>query len=77
MPVAGQDQRDWEFVTAYDLPINRTVQPPQDFEGEAYFGGSRDQLRQRRVRLNERVAQVNEDCSILRARCCRIPIRFV
>src|SRR5687768_5943852 len=38
MAVPGQDQRDWDFATAYDLPIVRTVQPPPDFEGEAYVG---------------------------------------
>ncbi len=38
MAVPGQDQRDWEFATAYDLPIIRTVQPPDDFDGDAYVG---------------------------------------
>ena len=38
MAVPGQDQRDWEFATAYELDIIRTVQPPDDFEGEAYVG---------------------------------------
>ena len=38
MAVPGQDQRDWDFAKAYDLPIIRTVQPPDDFEGEAYVG---------------------------------------
>ena len=28
MAVPGQDQRDWDFAEAYDLPIIRTVQPP-------------------------------------------------
>jgi leucyl-tRNA synthetase len=36
MAVPGQDQRDWEFASTYDLPITRTVQPPADFEGQAY-----------------------------------------
>jgi leucyl-tRNA synthetase len=36
MAVPGQDQRDWEFATAYGLPIVRTVQPPAGWEGEAY-----------------------------------------
>jgi leucyl-tRNA synthetase len=39
MAVPGQDQRDWDFAERFDLPIVRTVQPPADFEGEAYFGG--------------------------------------
>jgi leucyl-tRNA synthetase len=38
MAVPGQDQRDWDFAKAYDLPIIRTVQPPADWEGEAYTG---------------------------------------
>ncbi|RKT51812.1 leucine--tRNA ligase [Saccharothrix australiensis] len=38
MAVPGQDQRDWDFARAFDLPIIRTVQPPADFDGEAYTG---------------------------------------
>jgi leucyl-tRNA synthetase len=38
MAVPGQDQRDWDFAKAYDLSIIRTVQPPDDFDGEAYTG---------------------------------------
>ncbi|PKN80767.1 MAG: leucine--tRNA ligase [Chloroflexi bacterium HGW-Chloroflexi-9] len=38
MAVPGQDQRDWDFAKAYGLPIVRTVQPPADFEGDAYTG---------------------------------------
>jgi leucyl-tRNA synthetase len=38
MAVPGQDQRDWDFAKAFDLPIIRTVQPPDDWEGEAYAG---------------------------------------
>jgi len=38
MAVPGQDQRDWDFAKVYDLPIIRTVQPPPDFDGEAFFG---------------------------------------
>jgi leucyl-tRNA synthetase len=38
MAVPGQDQRDWDFATAFGLPIVRTVQPPADWEGEAYLG---------------------------------------
>jgi leucyl-tRNA synthetase len=38
MAVPGQDQRDWDFAKAFNLPIVRTVQPPADFEGEAYTG---------------------------------------
>jgi leucyl-tRNA synthetase len=41
MAVPGQDERDWEFAEAFDLPIIRTVAPPPDFErdgGRAYTG---------------------------------------
>src|SRR5699024_3559330 len=38
MAVPGQDERDWEFAEKFDLPIVRTVQPPEDFEGKAYAG---------------------------------------
>lgn len=38
MAVPGQDERDWEFATAFELPIVRTVQPPEGWEGEAYTG---------------------------------------
>jgi leucyl-tRNA synthetase len=38
MAVPGQDQRDWEFAEAFELPIVRTVQPPNDFDGDAYIG---------------------------------------
>jgi leucyl-tRNA synthetase len=38
MAVPGQDQRDWDFATRYDLDIVRTVEPPEDWEGEAYLG---------------------------------------
>jgi leucyl-tRNA synthetase len=38
MAVPGQDQRDWDFAERYGLPIVRTVQPPDDFDGQAYTG---------------------------------------
>ncbi len=38
MAVPGEDQRDWDFAEAYDLPVIRTVQPPEGFEGKAYTG---------------------------------------
>jgi leucyl-tRNA synthetase len=37
MGVPGQDERDWEFAEAFDLPIVRTVQPPEGI-GRAYTG---------------------------------------
>ena len=38
MAVPGQDQRDWDFATAFGLPIVRTVQPSEGCDGEAYVG---------------------------------------
>jgi leucyl-tRNA synthetase len=38
MGVPGQDERDWELAERYALPIVRTVQPPEGFEGKAYLG---------------------------------------
>ena len=38
MAVPGQDERDWAFAEKYDLPIIRTVQPPEGFDGKAYTG---------------------------------------
>ena len=38
MAVPGQDERDWEFAEAFDLPIVRTVQIPEGFDGKAYTG---------------------------------------
>ncbi|GGW28101.1 leucine--tRNA ligase [Streptomyces xantholiticus] len=38
MAVPGQDERDWEFAEAFELPIVRTVQPPEGWEGEAFTG---------------------------------------
>ena len=37
MAVPGQDERDWEFAQKFDLPIVRTVQPPDDFKGKAFL----------------------------------------
>jgi len=38
MGVPGEDERDWEFSERFELPIIRTVQPPEGFDGEAYEG---------------------------------------
>ena len=38
MAVPGQDQRDWEFAEKFDLPIVRTVEPSDGFDGDAYLG---------------------------------------
>ena len=37
MAVPGEDQRDWDFAKKYNLPIVRTVEPPDKFDGEAYL----------------------------------------
>jgi len=38
MAVPGQDERDWEFAETFELPIVRTVAPPEGFDGKAYTG---------------------------------------
>jgi leucyl-tRNA synthetase len=38
MAVPGQDERDWEFAEQFELPIIRTVQPSDDFDGKAFLG---------------------------------------
>ncbi|MCU4187335.1 leucine--tRNA ligase [Acidiferrimicrobium sp. IK] len=38
MAVPAEDQRDWDFAVAYGLPIVRTVQPPDGWDGQAYTG---------------------------------------
>jgi leucyl-tRNA synthetase len=38
MAVPGQDERDWEFAEVFDLPIVRTVQPSEGFDGKAFTG---------------------------------------
>ncbi len=39
MAVPAQDERDFEFASTYGLPVIRTVQPPDDFDGDsAYLG---------------------------------------
>ncbi len=41
MAVPAEDQRDWDFAGAHHLPVVRTVQPPEGWEGEAYTGEGR------------------------------------
>ncbi len=36
MAVPGQDERDWEFAEVHGLPVVRTVQPPEDWQGKAW-----------------------------------------
>jgi leucyl-tRNA synthetase len=38
MAVPAQDTRDWAFARKFDLPIVRTVQPPEGWGDEAYTG---------------------------------------
>ena len=38
MAVPAQDQRDWDFAEAFGLPIVRTVQPTEGFDGKAFTG---------------------------------------
>src|SRR5438270_11101491 len=38
MAVPGEDARDWEFAEVFGLPVIRTVQPPEGFNGGAYTG---------------------------------------
>ncbi|RKN18832.1 leucine--tRNA ligase [Micromonospora musae] len=38
MAVPAQDERDWAFAEVFDLPIVRTVQPAEGFDGKAYTG---------------------------------------
>jgi leucyl-tRNA synthetase len=38
MAVPGEDQRDWDFAKANDLPIIETVKRPDGWTGEAYTG---------------------------------------
>jgi leucyl-tRNA synthetase len=39
MAVPAQDERDWDFATAFDLPIIRTVQPSQGHDENTAFTG--------------------------------------
>jgi leucyl-tRNA synthetase len=41
MAVPAEDERDYAFAEAYDLPVIRTVEPPAGFEGGAYTGEGR------------------------------------
>ncbi|MEU0089032.1 leucine--tRNA ligase [Kribbella sp. NPDC006257] len=38
MAVPAQDSRDWEFAEKFGLPIVRTVQPDEGFDGKAFTG---------------------------------------
>ncbi|APX31489.1 leucine--tRNA ligase [Brachybacterium sp. P6-10-X1] len=38
MAVPAEDARDFEFATTFELPVIRTVRPPEDFDGGAWTG---------------------------------------
>jgi leucyl-tRNA synthetase len=38
MAVPAEDDRDWDFARAHDLPVVRTTQPPPGFDGGAWTG---------------------------------------
>jgi leucyl-tRNA synthetase len=38
MAVPAEDERDWDFAQAFDLPHVRTVQPPATWDGGAWTG---------------------------------------
>jgi leucyl-tRNA synthetase len=38
MAVPAEDERDWEFALAHDLPVVRTTRPPEGFAGGAWGG---------------------------------------
>ena len=38
MAVPAQDERDWDFAQAFELPIVRTVAPPEGFDGGPFTG---------------------------------------
>ncbi len=38
MAVPAEDERDFAFAETYGLPVVRTVEPPEGFEGGAYSG---------------------------------------
>ena len=38
MAVPAEDERDFAFALAYGLPIIRTIEPPENFEGGPYSG---------------------------------------
>ncbi len=66
MAVPGQDQRDYDFATKFGLPIVRTVQPSEGFEGEAYTGegaainSSNDEVSLDGLEVEEAKARITE-----------------
>jgi leucyl-tRNA synthetase len=66
MAVPGEDTRDWEFAEAFGLPVVRTVQPPEGFDGGAYTGtgpminSSNERLSLDGLEKSEAIAAVTE-----------------
>jgi leucyl-tRNA synthetase len=66
MAVPGEDTRDWEFAQAFGLPVVRTVQPPEGFDGGAYTGtgpminSSNEQLSLDGLEKSDAIAAVTE-----------------
>jgi leucyl-tRNA synthetase len=64
MAVPGQDQRDWDFAEKFGLPIVRTVQPPEGFEGKAFTGdgpainSANDEIDLNRLAVTEAKARI-------------------
>ena len=38
MAVPGEDERDWDFAKKYNLPVVRTIDPGENFDGGAFTG---------------------------------------
>ena len=66
MAVPGEDQRDWDFAKAFGLPVVRTVQPPEGWEGEAYTGdgpainSANDEISLNGLRIDEAKKRITE-----------------
>jgi leucyl-tRNA synthetase len=60
MAVPAEDQRDWDFATAYGLDIVRTVAPPEGWQGQAYTGSG--------VRINSEWLNGISDTAVATAR---------
>jgi leucyl-tRNA synthetase len=64
MAVPGQDQRDWDFAEKFGLPIVRTVQPPEGFEGKAFtddgpaINSANDEIDLNRLAVTEAKARI-------------------
>ena len=57
MAVPGQDERDWDFAKAFDLPIIRTVQPTDDHDLDTAFTGQGPAINSQQRRAEPRRAR--------------------